>query len=245
VIRTVRAAQLVIAFTAVLALVAGSSVIEGGRYVAFAVAVIAVAASSTAWVYREVARRWVLHSYELLLQCRLGEVRARVEAEREATASLIKRPLLELLRGEVLFWAGEHPQAYEAAKQLDVQQLPELWRGSAYELQLAAAAFTGRVAEARAVLDRHAAALRERPGFHQLEALVALREGDPAKARERWNSAPNTEPRPPLVRAALALLQAELAIAHGERPDAFVAEAIACGGESFVPQMAQTLPAHH
>jgi hypothetical protein len=92
------------------------------------------------------------------------------------------------------------------------------------------------------VLDGHAEALRDRPGFHQLEALVALREGNVERARERWSSAPNEDPkRPTLIRAALAMFQAELALASGEPASAFLAEATALGGESFISAEARRL----
>jgi len=236
-----RLVQLMIAFVAGLALFAGSTALGGFAFATFSAAVIIAAAAVTYVAYVVRARRWVLETYRLLLECRLGEARARVDAERTKTASSIKPKLLELLHGELLFWSGEHEAAYAAAKQLDARELPELWRPSAYELLLASAAFTGRAAEARAVMTEHAAELKERPGFHQLEALVALREGDSAKARTHWMSASNAGPRPKLVQAALALLQAELAVAAGEPADAFIAEAERLGGDSFCGGAARAL----
>ncbi len=236
-----RLVQLAIAFFAGLALFAGSTLLSGAPFAAFSTAVIVAAAAVTYVAYVVGARRWVLATYRLLLECRLAEARERVDAERAAASSPIKPRLLELLSAELQFWSGEHEAAYAAAKQLDAAELPELWRPAVWELVLASAAFTGRAAEARAVLTEHAAELRERPGFHQLEAMVALREGDAAKAREHWTSASNVGPRPRLVQAALALLQAELAHASGEASEAFIVEAERLGGDSFCGRYARAL----
>ncbi|MBL8953565.1 MAG: hypothetical protein JNK82_22510 [Myxococcaceae bacterium] len=236
-----RLVQLAIAFVAGTALFAGSTFLGGGPFVAFSIAVIVAAAAVTYVAYVLRARRWVMQTYQLLVSCRLAEVRERIEAERAAASSPIKPRLLDLLWAEALFWSGDHAQAYAAAHALDAGALPELWRGSVYEIKLATAAFTGRAAEARAVLTEHAAVLRERPGFHQLDALVSLREGDTAKARAAWQSASNAGPRPQLVEAALALFQAELAVAHGEPAEKFAAEAERLGGDSFCGRSARAL----
>src|SRR5690606_5806753 len=99
----------------------------------------------------------------------------------------------------------------------------------------------GHVDEARRALYANEASLRERPGFHELEALVEARSGNAAKARERLQSASEPTPRPKLARAAVALLEAELAVAEGKDPRPFGEQAVALGGDSFIPRAAEKL----
>jgi hypothetical protein len=236
----VRTPSLAIAFFAVLALVVGSTAVHGLPYWLLTAAVVA-AATALSWVlYVRRSRQWITESYRLLGEGQLSELGPRVEAEL-SQQSAIARPVLELLRGEVLFWSGEFDRAHEQAEAIDIRHLPEAWHGALYGLGIASAAFTGRHDEARTGLAAHHAALSERPGFHYLEAVVALRAGDAARARERLESMPEEPPRMPMVRAARALLRAELARAHSEPAEDFIGEAVALGGQSFVPARARAL----
>lgn len=235
-----RLAQLAVAFVAVLALVGGSTVLRGTPYWAFTAAVIVAAFAVTWIVYVLRARAWLVESYRLLREAQLGAARARVERAL-AGQSAVSRPVLELLLGEILFWAGEWEAARAQAEKIELRRLPELWHSGVHALHVTLDAFTGRTAAASQRLYANEESLRERPGFHELEALIAMRAGDAAKARERLAASKEEAPRPPLILAALALLQAEIALAHGEPAKAFVEQAITLGGDSFVPRVAKEL----
>jgi hypothetical protein len=230
-----------IAAAAVLALISGSTLMHGVAYWLFSGAVIVSAIALTLVLYIRRSRRWLTETYDLFGEGKLSEVRRRVEAERGRPSS-IQREVLELMLAELTFWSGDFEGSLTAAKMLSVEKLPEIWRGAVHELTLVSSLFSGRVADARALLTAHEAALRERPAFHELEALIALKEGDPQRARERWDARdPGDGPRPPMVRAALAMLQAEIALAHGEAAERFVSDAVSLAGESFVAGRARSL----
>ena len=235
-----RLAQLAIAFAAVLALVAGSTVLHGAPYWAFTAAVIVAAFAVTWVVYVLRARAWLVESYRRVREAQLGAARARVEREL-AGQSPVSRPVLELLLAEILLWTGDFDGARAQAEKIELRRLPELWHSGVHALHVTLDAFTGRTSEASQRLYANEQSLRERPGFHELEALIATKRGDAAKARERLAASHETAPRPPLILAALALLRAEIALAHGEPARAFIDEAIRLGGDSFVPKQADGL----
>lgn len=236
-----RLGNLVIAFFAVLALVIGSTAMSGLTYWLFTAAVIVAAGALTYVLFARRARDWVLESWRLLGEGRLAELEPRLDAELTKPRYGVAPVILEQLKGEWLLWSGDFEAALTQARSIDLERMPGIWHSAVHGLIVAAAIFSGRTAEAREALTRGEAALKEEPGFHHLQALVALREGDAAKARERMLSLSEPPPRHPLFRAALAMLQAEIALAHGEKVDALLADAIAQGGESFVPARARSL----
>ncbi len=232
--------NLVVAFAAVLALVAGSTVMSGAPYWAFTAAVTVVALALTFALYVRRARAWLIETYDLVRAARLSDAQARLEKEL-AGQPRYARAVLDLLAAELAFWRGELEPSLLLAKALELKALPPLWHSGVHSLVVVANVFTGRVEEARRVLYGNEESLRERPGFHELEALVELRAGNALKARERLASTTEKEPRPRLARAAVALLEAEIAIALGEPPEKHVAEAVELGGDSFVPEAARKL----
>lgn len=235
-----------IAFVSVLALVAGSAVFGGLLYWLFTAIVVGAAGTLTYVLFARRTRKWLAQTYRLINTGRVAAFRDEVEAELKRPASPIRRQVLELMRAEALFWLGDFAGARAAVKQIDLKKLAPAWEGAVRGLIVTSSAFGGQVEEAQQTLVDHRALLQERPGYHQLEALAAVRAGDFVKARERWNSPAPDEAeweRPPVVRAALALVQAEIALGFGEPADAFIAEAVALGGDSFIPARAKALPA--
>ncbi|MBK7860267.1 MAG: hypothetical protein IPJ65_16965 [Archangiaceae bacterium] len=232
--------NLIVAALAVAALLAGSTLVHGVTYWVFTAGVVLAAAGFSGALYVRRSRRWILKAYQLLGDGELRVLEPLVDAELKAV-SPVARPVLELLRGELRFWAGDFEQAYVLAKKLELESLPEVWRSALHGLLVAAAAFTGRHDEARATLEANREGLSERPGFHYLEALVALRAGDVQRARERFLSVTEAPPKLKMVRAARAMLRAELGRAAGEPIDAWVEEAVRDGGDSFVAARAREL----
>jgi hypothetical protein len=209
-------------------------------YWAFTAAVTVATLALTFALYVRRARAWLIETYDLVRAARLNEAQARLEREL-AGQPRYARAVLDLLAAEIAFWRGELEPALLLAKAPDLKALPPLWHSGVHSLVVVANVFTGRVEQARHVLYENEQSLRERPGFHELEALVEMRAGNPLKARERLASTTEKEPRPKLARAAVALLEAEIAIALGEPADEHIAEAVELGGDSFVPQAAKSL----
>jgi hypothetical protein len=237
----VRAGHFVIAFFAALALVFGSTVWVGLKFWLFSAMVIAGAGALIYVLYKRGARRWLQQSYRLLADAKLSELRPRVEAELAKGVSGVDRSICEQLWGETLFWSGEFERAYETACAIDTSRMPELWRAATVGLRVTSSLWGGHVERARELLETNRALLTKRPGLHHLEAMVALKSGDAKTAREKFTRLQENWERPPLVRGALALIEAQIALGLGENADAQLALAQQLGGESWVPQAARAL----
>jgi hypothetical protein len=231
-----RAGHFLVAFLAALALVIGSTFFAGWRFWLFSAAVIGGAAWAIFRLYVRASRRWLAESYRLLGEAKLSQLKPRVEEELRKNVSGVNRQIVELLWAEVLFWSGEFEAAYTAATAIDLERLPALWRAAVHGVRFTSSLFGGQLERAKEILTTNHEALTKRPGLHHLEALVLLREGDAKAARERFRSRVETLERPPLVRAALALVEAEIAQALGEDPTAKLEEAHRLGGESWVAE---------
>jgi hypothetical protein len=184
---------------------------------------------------------WLTESYRMLGEARVEALRERVEAELRRSASGIDPALLEQLKAEVLFWAGEFDNAYQAATVVSSSRLPERWRAASCALRVTSSLFGGHVDRARELFERHRALLEQRPGLHHLEALIALKSGEAAKARELLKSRVESWERPKLVRAALALIEAEIALKLDESAHDKLDEALALEGDSWVAAAARAL----
>jgi hypothetical protein len=237
----VRAGHFVVAFLAALALVFGSTFFQGTAFWLFSAAVIGASGWLLFVLYKRGTRRWLQLSYKLLADAKLAELRPRVEAELRKSVSGVDRSILEQLWAETLFWSGEFERAYETALAIDTARMPELWRAATLSMRVTSSLMSGHLERAREILETNRALLTQRPGLHHLEAMVALKSGDAKTAREKFTSLDEGWERPPLVRAALALIEAQIALGLGENADAKLAVAQELGGESWVSQVARTL----
>jgi hypothetical protein len=237
----VRAGHFVVAFLAALALVFGSTFFQGTAFWVFSAAVIGAAGWLIFVLFKRGTRRWLAQSYKLLADGKLGELRPRVEAELQKSGSGVDRSILEQLWAETLFWSGEFERAYDAALAIDTARMPELWRAATFSLRVTSSLMGGHVERAREILEANRALLTKRPGLHHLDAMMALKSGDAKTAREKFTSVDEGWERPPLVRAALALIEAQIALGLGETADAKLALAQELGAETWVAQVARTL----
>jgi hypothetical protein len=208
------------------------------RFWVFSAAVIGSAGWAIFRLYVGASKRWLMESYRMLGEANLEQLRPRVEEELRKNASGVNRLVVEQLWAEVLFWSGDFERAYTTAMGIDLQRMPELWRGATWGVRFTSSLFGGHVERAKEILLTERAALEKRPGLHHLEALVLLKQGDLKGARERFQSRVETIERPPLVRAAIALVEAEIALGLGEDASGKLAEAQALGGDSWVPRAA-------
>jgi hypothetical protein len=237
----VRAGHFAVALFAALALVIGSTMLHGWPFWAFSAAII-IAAGWSIWVlYLRTSRTWLLDSYKLLGEGRLSELKPRVEEELQRKASGVDRSVLEQLRAETLFWAGDFDAAYAAACAIDTSRMPELWRGATFGLRITSSLMGGHAPRAKELLEQHRAVLEKRPGLHHLEAMVALESGDASSAKAVFQGRVENWERPKLVRAALALIEARIALALGEPAKDKLDLAQQLGGESWVPKAARAL----
>src|SRR5262249_26325171 len=94
---------------------------------------------------------------------------------------------------------------------------------------------------AKELLETNRSLLEKRPGLHHLEALIALKSGDARAARVAFTRLEESWERPKLVRAALALVEAQIALALGEDGSDELRLAQELGGESWVPRVAREL----
>lgn len=232
----IRAGHFLVAFAAALALVIGSTFFAGLRFWLFSAAVIGGAAWAIFRLYVRASQRWLRESYRLLGEGKVFALKPRVAEELRKNVSGVNRQIVELLWAEVLFWSGEFDAAYTAAMAIDLPRMPELWRAAVHGVRFTSSLFGGHVDRAKEILVTNREALEKRPGLHHLEALVMLKEGDAKGARERFRSRVENIERPPLVRAALALVEAQIAVALGEDATAKLAEARQLGGDSWVAQ---------
>ena len=217
--------------------------LTGGLFIAASVSTIATALWFGYRLYRRTTARWVEASYQLMGDAMLPELLQRVNLELGRASSPVSRGLLQVMRAETLLWSGELSMAIDQAAAIDVTTLHPMWHRPVWGTQVAALMFLNRPDEAKAMIETHRAVLDEAPGFHQLEAAVAMSAGEIERAHQLMSLRRDDQTRPRLLRAARAMLEGELALRRHEtdRALALLGEAIQLGGSSMIPARASRL----
>lgn len=228
---------------AIAAVLAVAQRLTGAGLAAASTATIIAALALAYWRYARLTTQWVTATYQLMGECQLTQVREQVDAQLRRASSPVSRDVLRIMRAEALLWSGELDAALAEAKSIDVAKLHRSWHRPVWGTQVAALMFLGRAAEAHALLEAHREVLSVAPGFHQLEAAVALKLGEPQKASALMSQRGEDPTRPPLLKAARALLEAEVALALDEAPRAqeLLKQALELGAGTFAQTRAAAL----